>query len=66
MLAVLDDDLRRRTFLFVLAKGLPVSREQVAEEVGVSASWPPFTWTSLLKRAYSTTTTPLLWQVVLT
>jgi predicted ArsR family transcriptional regulator len=42
LLAVLDDDLRRRIFLFVRAKGLPVSREQVAEEVGISRKLAAF------------------------
>ncbi|HEX2150049.1 MAG TPA: hypothetical protein VHI31_07770 [Actinomycetota bacterium] len=42
LLAVLDDDLLRRTFLFVRAKGLPVSREQVAEEVGISRKLAAF------------------------
>lgn len=42
LLAVLDDDLRRRIFLFVRAQGLPVSREAVATEVGISRKLAAF------------------------
>lgn len=42
LLSVLDDDLRRRIFLFVRAQGLPVSRERVATEVGISRKLAAF------------------------
>lgn len=41
-LSVLDDGLRRRIFLFVRAQGLPVSRERVATEVGISRKLAAF------------------------
>lgn len=41
-LAVLDDPLRRRIFLYVRAKGSPASREEVAEEAGISRKLAAF------------------------
>ena len=41
-LSVLDDDLRRRIFLFVRAQGAPVSREAVAQQSGISRKLAAF------------------------
>lgn len=40
--AALEDGLRRRIFLFVRAQGAPVSREAVAERVGISRKLAAF------------------------
>jgi predicted ArsR family transcriptional regulator len=42
LLGVLDDDLRRRIFLFVREQGQPVSREAVAQQVGISRKLAAF------------------------
>jgi predicted ArsR family transcriptional regulator len=42
LLGVLDDDLRRRIFLFVREQGQPVSREEVAQHVGISRKLAAF------------------------
>lgn len=49
-LAVLDDDLRRRIFLFVRAQGLAVTREQVAQEVGISRKLAAFHLDKLVQK----------------
>ncbi|CAN5738201.1 helix-turn-helix domain-containing protein [soil metagenome] len=50
VLAVLDDDLRRRIFLFVRAQGLPVTREGVAQEVGISRKLAAFHLDKLVEK----------------
>ncbi|HEU4866537.1 MAG TPA: transcriptional regulator [Actinomycetota bacterium] len=54
LLAVLDDDLRRRIFLFVRAQGLPVSRERVAGEVGISRKLAAFHLDKLVEKGLLT------------
>ena len=43
-LAVLDDDLRKRMYLFIRAQSRPVSRDEAAAEAaGSPANWLHFT-----------------------
>ncbi len=49
-LAVLDDDLRRRIFLFVRSQGVPVTRERVAQEVGISRKLAAFHLDKLVEK----------------
>src|SRR5688500_10161710 len=42
LLGVLDDDLRRRIFLYVREQGQPVSREEVAHHAGISRKLAAF------------------------
>lgn len=49
-LAVLDDELRRRIFLFVRSQGIAVSREQVAQEVGISRKLAAFHLDKLVEK----------------
>lgn len=49
-LAALDDNLRRRIYLFVRATGRPVTREEVAVEVGISRKLAAFHLDKLLDR----------------
>ncbi len=49
-LAALDDGLRRRIYLFVRDQGRPVSREEVAQEVGISRRLAAFHLDKLLDR----------------
>jgi predicted ArsR family transcriptional regulator len=42
VLGVLDDNLRRQIFLFVRSEGQPVSREEVAQHVGISRKLAAF------------------------
>lgn len=50
VLGVLDDDLRRRIFLFVREQGLPASREEVAQHVGISRKLAAFHLDKLSER----------------
>jgi predicted ArsR family transcriptional regulator len=49
-LAALDDDLRRRMYLFVRGRGRPASREEVAHAVGVSRKLAAFHLDKLVER----------------
>lgn len=49
-LAVLDDDLRRRIFLFVRSQGVPVTRERVAQEAGISRKLAAFHLDKLVEK----------------
>jgi predicted ArsR family transcriptional regulator len=49
-LAALDDRLRRRIYLFVRAQGWPVTREDVATELGISRKLAAFHLDKLLDR----------------
>jgi predicted ArsR family transcriptional regulator len=48
--AALDDDTRQRIFAFVRAEGRPVTREEVAAEVGISRKLAAFHLDKLLER----------------
>jgi predicted ArsR family transcriptional regulator len=54
--AALDDELRRRMYLFVRAQGRPVSRDEVAAEAGVSRKLAAFHLDKLASRGLLTTT----------
>jgi predicted ArsR family transcriptional regulator len=49
-IATLDDRLRQRIYLFVRASGAPVTREDVASEVGISRKLAAFHLDKLLDR----------------
>jgi predicted ArsR family transcriptional regulator len=49
-IAALDDDLRRRMYLFVRGSGKPVSRDEVAQAVGVSRKLAAFHLDKLVER----------------
>jgi predicted ArsR family transcriptional regulator len=49
-IAALDDELRRRIYAFVRGKGRPVTREEVAAEVGISRRLAAFHLDKLLDR----------------
>lgn len=48
--AALDDDLRRRMYLFIRAAGRPVSRDQAADHVGISRKLAAFHLDKLVER----------------
>ena len=49
-MAALDDDLRRRMYLFVRSSGRPVTRDEVAEVTGVSRKLAAFHLDKLVER----------------
>jgi predicted ArsR family transcriptional regulator len=49
LIAVLNDDLRRRVYLFIRRASRPVSREEVGKEVGISAKLAAFHLEKLLE-----------------
>jgi predicted ArsR family transcriptional regulator len=48
--AALDDDLRRRMYLFIRAAGRPVSRDEAADHVGISRKLAAFHLDKLVER----------------
>jgi len=48
--AVLEDDLRRRMYLFIRGRGAPVSRDEAAEHVGISRKLAAFHLDKLVER----------------
>lgn len=53
-LAALEDDLRRRMYVFIRAQGRPVSRDEAAEEVGISRKLAAFHLDKLVDRGLLT------------
>ena len=53
-IAALDDDLRRRMYVFIRAQGRPVSRDEAAEEVGISRKLAAFHLDKLVERGLLT------------
>ncbi len=53
-IAALEDDLRRRMYVFIRAQGRPVSRDQAAEEVGISRKLAAFHLDKLVERGLLT------------
>ncbi len=49
-IAALQDDLRRRMYVFIRAKGSPVSRDEAAEQVGISRKLAAFHLDKLIER----------------
>lgn len=48
--AALEDDLRRRMYLFIRGRGAPVSRDEAAEHVGISRKLAAFHLDKLVER----------------
>src|SRR5687768_9008777 len=49
-IGALEDDLRRRMYLFIRRQGRPVSRDEAAEEVGISRKLAAFHLDKLVER----------------
>ncbi len=49
-IAALDDDLRSRMYVFIRAQGRPVSRDEAAEEVGISRKLAAFHLDKLVQK----------------
>src|SRR5687767_12851704 len=52
--AALEDDLRQRMYLFIRAEGRPVSRDEAAEQVGISRKLAAFHLDKLVERGLLT------------
>ena len=52
--AALEDDLRRRMYLFIRGRGRPVSRDEAAEHVGISRKLAAFHLDKLVERGLLT------------
>ena len=52
--AALEDDLRRRMYVFIRAQGRPVSRDEAAEQVGISRKLAAFHLDKLVERGLLT------------
>ena len=55
-IAVLDDDLRKRMYLFIRAQGRPVSRDEAAADAGISRKLAAFHLDKLVERGLLTAT----------
>jgi predicted ArsR family transcriptional regulator len=53
-IAALEDDLRSRMYVFIRAQGRPVSRDEAAEEVGISRKLAAFHLDKLVERGLLT------------
>jgi predicted ArsR family transcriptional regulator len=53
-IAALDDDLRRRMYLFIRRQGRPVSRDEAADHVGISRKLAAFHLDKLVERGLLT------------
>lgn len=53
-IAALEDDLRRRMYVFIRAQGKPVSRDEAAEQVGISRKLAAFHLDKLVERGLLT------------
>jgi predicted ArsR family transcriptional regulator len=53
-IAVLEDDLRSRMYVFIRAKGRPVSRDEAADHVGISRKLAAFHLDKLVERGLLT------------
>lgn len=49
-IAALDDDLRRRMYLYIRERGAPVSRDEAADQVGISRKLAAFHLDKLVER----------------
>src|ERR687897_682981 len=53
-IAALEDDLRRRMYVFIRGQGRPVSRDEAAEQVGISRKLAAFHLDKLVERGLLT------------
>jgi predicted ArsR family transcriptional regulator len=53
-IAALEDDLRRRMYVFIRGQGRPVSRDEASEEVGISRKLAAFHLDKLVERGLLT------------
>ncbi|HEX2050115.1 MAG TPA: transcriptional regulator [Actinomycetota bacterium] len=54
LVAALDDDLRRRMYVYIRGRGAPVSRDEAAEHVGISRKLAAFHLDKLVQRGLLT------------